>query len=126
MKIENHDLKKPMTKPNDDVVTIVRDDGKEIDIKREMLAEHINRGFKVKHKGDQPTEDELRSAIGFNDAINASEAQVELEDKRVEEDRLKEEKEAEQEPADQHRSVGAKTASKKTTTPEEKAKKATR
>jgi len=53
-----------MAKTND-AVTVVRDDGKEFLISRSMLAEHINRGFKVKDKADQPSEDELSQAVGY-------------------------------------------------------------
>ena len=50
----------------DDSVVVVRGDGKEFTIQRDMVAEHINRGFTVKNKADQPSEDELKKAVGFN------------------------------------------------------------
>jgi len=65
MRLENHDLKKPMATQKDDVVTVVRGDGKEFVIKRSLVAEHINRGFTVKDKKDQPTEEELQKAVGY-------------------------------------------------------------
>lgn len=55
-----------MTQKPDDAVVVIRDDGKEFLIKRSLVAEHVNRGFKVKDKKDQPTEEELRKAVGFN------------------------------------------------------------
>ena len=55
-----------MTTSKDDVVIVVRGDGKEFTIKRSMVAEHVNRGFKVKNAKDQPTEEELKKAVGFD------------------------------------------------------------
>ena len=65
-------LKKHMSKEiatqeaiEDEVVTVVREDGKEFKIKRDMVAFHLNRGFTVKDKEHQPTEEELRKATGY-------------------------------------------------------------
>lgn len=57
--------KKNQASAKDDVVTVVRPDGKEFLIKRDLLAEHINRGFDVKHKADMPSEEELKKAVGY-------------------------------------------------------------
>lgn len=65
MRFNNHNLKNNMAKDTEGVVTVVRDDGKEFVINRNILAEHINRGFVVKSKADQPTEDELKAAVGY-------------------------------------------------------------
>lgn len=48
-----------------DVVTVVREDGKEFVINRNVLAEHINRGFTVTDPKDRPSEEELSKAVGY-------------------------------------------------------------
>jgi hypothetical protein len=54
-----------MAKPKDDAVVVVRSDGKEFLIKRDLVAEHVNRGFKVKNEADMPSEEELSKAVGY-------------------------------------------------------------
>lgn len=60
--------KKNQASAKDEVVVVVRPDGKEFLIKRDLLAEHINRGFDVKHKADMPSEEELSKAVGYKGA----------------------------------------------------------
>tara|TARA_R100000365_G_C2726308_1_gene57559 strand:- start:79 stop:468 length:390 start_codon:yes stop_codon:yes gene_type:complete len=72
MKIENHDLKKPMEKQKGGAVTVVRGDGKKFLIQRAMVAEHINRGFTVEDPKDQPSEQELKDATQFGKGAAAA------------------------------------------------------
>lgn len=37
-------------------------------------SEHIKRGFTVKNKADQPTEQELKSAVGFKGSVASNKA----------------------------------------------------
>ena len=61
----------PSRKMTDDTVVVVRSDGKEFVIQHALLAEHVNRGFKVKDKKDQPSEKELSKAVGYREPKTA-------------------------------------------------------
>lgn len=73
-KFESFNLKKTMAKKLEGVATVVRGDGKEFIISKAMVAEHVNRGFTVKNKADQPTDQELKNAVGFKGSTASSKA----------------------------------------------------